>query len=193
MWKRKKKKSERIDPTVAEPGPGDAPTEAHPRERARGNDAPTQPLHRGEADREAGSIPPDEAPTQPLRSPKATRPLGSEAPTRPADPAEATLVAQLETAAGDTAKGNTDPAPEQPRPAEPDAPTVAIRPEFERKLPDPPEPIPETDPAAADDGATVQVGRPVKGSAAANGDNEAVAPDETGDEPTVPLERRKTS
>jgi hypothetical protein len=141
------------------------------------------------------------------QDPEVAEPPLDDGPTEPHLPtssADATVWQGQPGTADTTERPDPDSGPpDTPRPAEADAPTVAIRPEFKRSLPD--APSLENDSAAAPAIApdpvgeeTVQVGRrpppeptvPPGGDRATphDGPDDTLPSDET---PTVPLGRRR--
>ena len=142
------------------------------------------------------------------REPELAPPSVADAPTQPAprrNEDDAT-VWQGQSPADDST-GKTEPDSESgdaPRPAEADAPTVAIRPEFKRQLPDAPS-VAGASMHSPEQGAevepeeTVQVGRrsppdPTQAPQGADGHHPTQSegePDSSGDEPTVPMGRRR--
>ena len=143
-----------------------------------------------------------------LREPDMGTRSADDAPTQPArqsDRGDAT-VRQGQPATGEASERpepNSAPG-DAPHPAEADAPTVAIRPEFVRKLPDAPsvagEPTGSSDHAGdADQEETVQLGRrrsPDSTQPPSTSDNPHSTPSEPetrpfDEDPTVPMGRRR--
>lgn len=177
MWKRKKKaKDDKTETAPEEPDIHDAPT-------VRGKDLedlPTTPIrHRPRAEGDS-SAPPD---------PKA--PVARE-------PGEADLDETVEIGVSpnrpaarpgpDTDPPADPPVDDIPRPLAADEKTVAMRPEYERKLPDAPTPVAEDAAVreAGDDDDTVHLGGPAGPKSKSDDEEEDLS-----DVATVPLGRKK--